>query len=312
MSAFFLLAGYFTPQAVERKDARSFLQDRLARLGIPLLVYSILIINFNQVLLGVWMRRQPFRWTFAYEPGHLWFLQALFLFALIYVLYRVSVGRGPTKQRFRFYSNHFLPNHVLILGIILLTVLTFALRIRFPVGRWVFPGFQLAHFVHYALSFQVGILAYRGDWLNRLSREQARRWGIVALVMLPVFFVVAILGGALEAEATLTPFLGGLHWQSFAYATWESIMLISVLTFLLYLFRERFSKSSPLLRSMGSSVYTVYIIHQTVLIAFNILFLPVRIPTILKFPLVSVIVVPLCFGLASLIRRIPSVRRVLG
>jgi surface polysaccharide O-acyltransferase-like enzyme len=312
MSAFFLLAGYFTPQALERKGAHSFLQDRLARLGVPLVVYSILIINFNQVLLRVWMRREPFRWILAYEPGHLWFLQALLLFALIYVFYRVSVDRGLTKQRFRFYPNRFPPNYVLILGIVLLTVLTFVLRIRFPVGQWVFPGFQLAHFVHYAFCFQVGILAYRGDWLNRLSREQARRWGIAALVMLPVFFVVAILGGALEADAALTPFLGGLHWQSFAYAMWESIMLIAVLTFLLYLFRERFSRSSPLLRSMAASVYTVYIIHQTVVIASNVLFLPVRIPTILKFPLVSLIVVPLCFGLASLIRRIPYTRRVLG
>ena len=89
-------------------------------------------------------------------------------------------------------------------------------------------------------------------------------------------------------------------------------MFIAVLTFLLYFFRERFSGSSPLLRSMAASVYTVYIIHQTVLIAFNVLFLPVGIPTILKFLIISLIVVPLCFGLAVLIRRIPYAKRVLG
>jgi glucan biosynthesis protein C len=312
MSAFFLLAGYFTPRSLEQKGARSFLRDRLIRLGVPILVYSTLIFNLNQVLWGVWMRGQPFRWIVSYEPGHLWFLQALLLFAVIYMLYRVWADRNTTKQRWQFYADRFPPNRVLIFSIVLLTALTFVMRIRFPVGKWVFPGFQLAHFVHYTFSFFVGILAFRGDWFNRLGRDQARRWGIVALVMLPLFFVQAILGGALEGDAALARFLGGLHWQSLAYVFWESVMLIAVLTFLLHFFRERFSGASPLLRSMAASVYTVYIIHQTVLVAFNILFLSVDIPTIVKLPVVSLIVVPLCFGLAALVRRIPYARRVLG
>jgi surface polysaccharide O-acyltransferase-like enzyme len=179
------------------------------------------------------------------------------------------------------------------------------------VGEWDF-GFQLGHFVHYIFSFFVGVLAYRGDWFNRLERRQARRWGIVALVTLPVFFVLAVLGGALESDAAVERFLGGMGWQSMAYAAWESTMFIAALTYLLYFFRERFSQAGPLLRSMSKSVYTVYIIHQTLIIALNLLFLPVAIPTLLKFVLVSLIGVPVCFGLAGLIRRIPYADRVLG
>jgi glucan biosynthesis protein C len=312
MSAFFLLAGYFTPRSLERKGAGSFLKERLIRLGIPIVVYSTLIVNLNQMLIAAGIRGRSFQWILAYQPGHLWFLQALLLFAVIYVIYRVWVDRDKTKQYFQYYSDRFPPNRTLIFSIVFLIVLTFAVRIRFPVGEWVYPGFQLAHFVHYAFSFFVGILAYRGDWLHRLSREQARRWGIVAIILLPLFFVVAILGGALEGDAALAKFLGGLHWQSLCYTTWESVLFIAVMTFLLYFFREHFNGTSPLLRSMATSVYTVYIIHQTVLIAFNVLFLQVGIPTIIKFPIVSLIVVPLCFGLAVLIRRIPYAKRVLG
>jgi glucans biosynthesis protein C len=312
MSAFFLLAGFFTPDALERKGTGYFIKDRLIRLGIPILVYTTLIINLNQVLWGVWMRGQPFRWIFVYQPGHLWFLQALLFFAVIYTFYRIGMKRDTIKQRLPLYSDHFPPNRVLTLSIVFLTVLTFVVRIWFPVGKWVFPRFQAAHFVHYAFSYCVGILAYRGDWFQRLGRAQARSWGIVALLMLPIFFVMLVFSRALERDAVLAKFLGGLHWQSFVNATWESIMLIAVLTFLLYFFRERFSGSSPLLRSMAGSVYTVYIIHQTVLVAFNVLFLPVGIPTILKFLIVSLIVAPLCFGLAVLIRRIPYAKRVLG
>jgi glucan biosynthesis protein C len=312
MSGFFLLAGYFTPYAVERKGAGYFLKDRLIRLGIPIIIYSSLIINLNQVVLGVWMRERLFRWLFIYQPGHLWFLQALLLFAVIYTLYRTVMNRNMIKQRPQFYSDRFPSDSILILSIVFLTVLTFAVRIKFPVGKWIFPGFQLAHFVHYAFSFFVGILAYRGDWFDRLHRDQARRWGIVVLIMLPLFFALFILGRILDPAQTISSFIGGLHWQSFAYTAWESVMLISVMIFLLYFFRRRFNRSNPLRYTMAASVYTVYIIHQTVLITFNVLFLHVGIPTILKFLIVWLIVVPLCFGLAVLIRRIPYAKRVLG
>ena len=50
MSAFFLLAGYFTPRSFERKGALQFLIDRLIRLGIPILVYTTLILNLTDYL----------------------------------------------------------------------------------------------------------------------------------------------------------------------------------------------------------------------------------------------------------------------
>ena len=63
MSAFFLLAGYFTPRSYEKKGSGSFLLDRLIRLGIPLLVYSTLIINLNWYLVEV-------VWLTSHSPGY--------------------------------------------------------------------------------------------------------------------------------------------------------------------------------------------------------------------------------------------------
>jgi len=89
-------------------------------------------------------------------------------------------------------------------------------------------------------------------------------------------------------------------------------MMMAIITFLLYFFRERVQGSNHLSRFMAASVYTVYIIHQTVLIIFNILMLPIELPTILKFIVVSVIVVPLCFLLSIPILNIRGARQVLG
>jgi len=48
MSAFFLLAGYFTPRSLDRKGRASFIKDRLIRLGIPLLLFTTIILNINE------------------------------------------------------------------------------------------------------------------------------------------------------------------------------------------------------------------------------------------------------------------------
>jgi glucans biosynthesis protein C len=311
MSAFFLLAGYFTPRSLEKKGSGPFLVDRLIRLGIPLLVYSTLIINLNIFLVQVVWLHEPYSWAWGYYPGHLWFLQALLLFAVIYVVYRIFAVRDLNHKRFQYYSDRFPPNRALIVSIAGLALLTFVVRIFIPIGKEI-VSLQPAHFVHYIFCFFAGILAYRGDWFSRLTRSQAKPWGIVALVMLPTFFVFAILGGALEGEEQVAKLMGGAYWQNFAYCIWEAIMLISVLTFILYFFRERITQAGRLERALAASVFTVYIIHQTVVIAIDIFFVPLSMPPALKFVLVSIIALPLSFGLAMLILKIPGTKKVLG
>ena len=256
MSAFFLLAGYFTPRSYEKKGSGSFLLDRLIRLGIPLLVYSTLIINLNWYLVEVVWLNQPFTWVWGYYPGHLWFLSALLLFAVVYAVYRKFSDRDSDRKRFQYYPDRYPPNRALIITIFILAILSFIMRIFIPISEWI-GGFQPAHFVHYIFCFFVGILAYRGDWFRRLQGSQAKPWGFVALVMLPMFFVFAILGGALEGPEQVAKLMGGAYWQNLAYCLWESTMLIAVLSFILYFFRERVTPAGRLERALAASVDTV-------------------------------------------------------
>ena len=166
--------------------------------------------------------------------------------------------------------------------------------------------------MHYIFSFFVGILAQRGDWFNRLKKKQARQWGAISLIVTPLILVLMVVGGLLENEENIVKFFGGMHWQAFGYVLWETILFIGITVFLLYFFRECFSKTGPLLRFMAENVFTVYIIHLTLLWAMNIIFLSINIPTILKFFIVSVFTIPLSFLLSSLIRKVPFAKRVLG
>jgi surface polysaccharide O-acyltransferase-like enzyme len=314
MSAFFLLAGYFTPRSFEKKGAVQFLIDRLIRLGIPILVYTTVILNLTNYILNVMYRDMPFLLSdirIVYHPAHLWFLQALLIFAVIYVIFRALTKRVALKAS-QLYGDRFPPDAILFLCVGILTVLTFLERLVFPMGKSIFLDFQPGFFVHYTFCFSIGVLAYRGDWLRRLSKAQARRWGIMSLVVIPLLFVLFILGGALEGEEAFAKFMGGPYWQSFGYSLWSTFLMIGIIVYLLTFFRERYNRAGPLTEFLAPNLYTVYIIHQTVLYVLQILMLRVNIPTILKFCIVSLIAVPVCFLLSSLIRKIPYARRVLG
>lgn len=306
MTGFFLLAGYFTPYSLERKGTKTFLLDRIIRLGIPILIYTTLIINLNGFMITKYHLGIPFQFIWSYQPGHLWFLQLLFLFALIYVIFKLFKKEATSLEE------RIFPSDGLIwITVIVLSIFTFLMRLAYPIGETVL-NVQPGHITHYIFAFYIGILAYRGDWFIRLTNTKGKRWGYIALVNFPFFFVLLFLGRAFESNANIAKFLGGYTWQAMAYAVWETIMMVSIIIFLLYFFREKFNRTGTLASTMAASVYTGYIIHQTVLYGLNILFLPMAIPSYVKFIAVSLIGVPLCLFLSVLIRKLPYAKRVLG
>jgi glucan biosynthesis protein C len=62
---------------------------------------------------------------------------------------------------------------------------------------------------------------------------------------------------------------------------------------------------------MSASAYTVYIIHQPVLIFLGLVLSGIPLPHLLKFALVAPVAVALCFLLSDYIRKLPLARSIL-
>jgi len=313
MSFFFILAGYFTPRSLERKGSTLFIKGRLIRLGIPMLFFVLILApvtywvvanfanNLDIPFSEIWRDVTTFTTLRNISFGHLWFLEALLLFALGYVIYW-RMREAPIIL----YENDFPPNKIIALCISVLSIVTFIVRVWSPIGVWMY-GLAFGQITHYIFGFFVGILAYRGDWFNTLSRSQARFWGKVALIntiVLPVAFV-------LGSSGDLNAFMGGFTWQSLFISTWESISFLSISIWLLAFFRNRFSGQGRVLSWMSPNVFAAYIFHQIVIVLVMIPLLGFGFSSVLKFVVVSVISVPLSFSLSSIIKKIPYVNEVI-
>jgi hypothetical protein len=217
MGLFFLLAGYFTPGPAERKGAWPYLRDRLIRLGLPLLVFGVVMgavtialgqtakgRSFTTTLLRLWQRG-------TFENGPLWFVQALLLFCFGYLVWRaISPSRPPSRA--------FPSNVVLFMAALVTGGGAFALRLIWPVGTVVF-GLQLGYFASYIVLFAAGCAGAPGRWLAAVPESRRRPWLTVAWLTLPVLPAVVLLAPLVPALRGDTS--GGWNIQAAVYAFWE-------------------------------------------------------------------------------------------
>lgn len=308
MGFFFLISGLFVAGSVDRKGAGSFARDRLVRLGVPLAAF--LLLARPVLALPRWPEHRAAGesfltfWFTVGDAGPLWFVEVLLVMSLAYAAVRAVRGRSGgspvvvTPQeaapvRFR--------GIAALVG--LLTVLTFLWRLLVPAGTyWEFGGLPSpAYLPQYVVLFVVGVLASRRGWLAGLSRRQGR----VALVV-----AVLSVGLALGGTALGTAPGAGLGAQAVAALT-ENVFAVSAIVGLLVLFRERLSGTPAWARWAAQGSFTVYLIHALVLVGVAVLLAPLAAPALVKFLLLLVIAVPLCWVLAGLLRGIPGAKRVL-
>ena len=318
MGLLFLLSAYLSVGSYDRKGPRAFLRDRFLRLGIPLLIFEFVIHPFQLYPLvkigaiqieGTFAEQLARYYTsFHLGSGPLWFVETLLIFALVYTAIRMIRPGEPRDTT----EEAPLPGPGAVLAFALvLGGLSFLVRLWHTIG-WSFGplNLQFPFFVQYIAMMIVGVVAYRRNWLMILPKSVGWLWlGVGIFLIVIVFPAMFILGGALKGNVSC--FVGGWHWQALAYALWEQLTGVAMMIGLIVLFRERFNGQGRLAREASAASYTVYIIHTPVVILFTLAVRNVAVYPLLKFALVALIVIPLCFVLGALVRRLPLARRIL-
>ena len=317
MGFLFLISGYFTAVSYDRKGPRRFLRDRLLRLGIPLLCYDFFIqplLAYPLMQVGALEFDGSYREfltmyysSFHIGTGPLWFVEALLIFAVFYVLWRVLVRSTVSPGQ----SDSKIPGYITIsIFALALGAVTFVVRIWLPIG-WAFGplNLQFPFFPQYIGLFIIGTVAYRKNWFMRIPDAMGRLWLIIAIIFIVILMpILHVLGGA---SGDISPFMGGFHWQCFAYAVWEQFVGVAMIISLLVLFRNRFNRQGKAAKAMSASSYTAYIVHAPVLVLLTLAIRNITLYPLLKFALAGPIAILLCFALGNFIRQLPLARQIL-
>lgn len=243
----------------------------------------------------------------SFGDGPLWFAGALLVFSVLYALWRFLTKPTPALVQ----VDGQAPGNVAIaLFALALGLVTFFVRVWFPVGWNLEPvHWQLVHFGQYIALYVAGIVAYRRNWFAGLGHKQGRAWSWVALVLILLFPAIGLAGGALEGD--LTPFAGGVHWQSLAYSVWGQLMCVAMIISLLVWFRDRFNRQGRLGRAMSAAAYATYVLFAPVIVLLALALSGIRMNMALKFVLVSPVAVALCFLVGHYARKLPLARSIL-
>jgi glucans biosynthesis protein C len=304
MSLFFFIAGYFIPASLKRKGIKKFISDRLFRLGIPTLVFMLLLhplcvkLAYPQVNIWEFVSRGIPNFEFIGWSGPLWFALTLLIFSIIYAfLYRVlpKIKNAP------------LTSKTLVLLVVTIAVVAFALRLVFPVGTS-FINLQFCYFSGYIFMFSAGILARQNELLEKVNLRMGKKWMLIAFgAGIPLWITVLVIGHVPEGSKIID---GGFNFPAFLYAFWEALFCVAFIVALFGISKTKFNTQNELVKFMSDNVFGVYVFHAPVLIGISVLTKTITISPVLKFFIIGFLSIACSFAISWFIRQIPVIGKI--
>lgn len=144
-------------------------------------------------------------------------------------------------------------------------------------------------------------------WDGQLPRHVERRLGRVTLIGMGLTVVVVSYTGARDQ---LDLALGGLNWASLSFAVLYGVLSVTFTLWCMAWLRRRWPTHGPLMAKAGRGSYATYLLHPVVLVSVMLAFRVVPLGAQLKFVVVSIVAVPVCFAVGYAVTRLPGVGRV--
>ena len=281
MGLYFFISGYFVPRSFDKQGAKQFVHKKLLRLGVPLLFMGGII----SILTG-----KP-------EIGHMWFVESLLVFCLIFALIRHWVSP----------INKTCSSKPTIIGLLIVALLmgvgSYFIRQVSPQDHWIWPfgiiplPMEPAHYLQYVMMFVLGILAYRFTWLDKMSNGT----GFITLLI----GIALAIGNYLRDDGAWNAFV----WQWFGI--YESLMCIFISFGLIWLFREFISGTSRFWQWCAAQSYGAYVFHLILMIILQNAVDSLWMGAFGKFLFIGVVTTILSFLLTWMVRMIPGCKKVL-
>lgn len=327
MGLFFFLGGYFAPEAFDRKGATTFVSDRALRLGVPLVLGTILIVplaGWSHIALDPTLPPLSY-WTYltqdffgygpkpnfwppserwpAFEFGHLWFLEHLLVYATLYAAIRVIMPPDDGKLWRK------PPSHLAIATYaVLLAAATFIVRFWYPQNRWIaflhFIQMEPAHLPQYVSLFAIGAFAGPRRWLETMPTRRG-------LVWLAIGAGLALMAYVLAATTAPTGVTADDASRQLRVCTIEAFICAGMCVGLPVLSRELALGAGRVWRALARNVFAIYVFHFPIVLLLQWALIDAPMPKLMRLFVTVIAAIVGTFALTDLIvLRLPFARRI--
>jgi len=314
MPLIFAISGASIFFALRPGGAVRFLRERVLRLLIPL-AFGILVLAPPQIYLerlthgeysGTFFEFIPHYFqsgNFAWTGVHLWYLEYLFLFTLVLTPFFIWLKRTTGQRALEYLSRFSARTGAIFLwavpsALVAITVDPFGVMKPAPPEAFL-------RLVMFPLSLIYGYLIYADNNIQQAIIRQRRS----ALIMAMVGTIISLL---------ITVVISEWGWK-FSLPTFVLVMLLAclliwsyILTFFGYAMRYWNTNRQPLAYA-NEAVLPFYILHQPVILILGYFIIPLPLPILAKYLLITPLAFGITLGLYEYgVRRVNLLRRVFG
>lgn len=289
MQAFFLLSGFFSAMLLSRRERWAWLRSRYVRIGVPLLASALLLIPFQISLIRFFdedAAAQP--WITQYRLFHFWFLPALLLLCSLLALswsFVVSKTFRSACHRLIHPAAPWILMVALIAWAILMSGFESASSLNLPFAKGVKI---LSDPLTYLPYFTIGVIFSIDD-------EVFDRF-----VRIDIAFM--LIGAVSSIVFSFTWYDVDFFDRVISFISGPIAALFISLT-LLAICRRYLDFNNSFSIMMSDASFTIYLLHQPVIILLGFLLLSVRAPTILEYVAICLITFAACLAAHLLLRR---------
>lgn len=259
MEGFYIVAGFFAAMLIEKKGAKNFLNERLIRLGIPMITIGFTLNYF----MNAWSTATPILttgWTYFLNGdwlGHLWFLGNLIVYIAITTIF-ILKKKNTLHAIFEFFAQtlnkYFILKFILVclffysVGHIITVNLTDKIFfIEIPALFKYFPFYLLGYLFYFKRHIFEDIVSY-----------QKLKYHIFLSIAILLFMSKIFI---FEKE------IFSIKLLSFVLEIYLSIIL-SLSIILVFKSIKLFNNSSKTVRKLSDSSYSIYLLHQPFIVGF--------------------------------------------
>jgi hypothetical protein len=248
----FVLAGWFSARSVTRRGPAGFARSRLIRLGVPLVLFVVIIQPLTDYIGNWW--DEPDRAFGSYlretEVGAMWFITALLCFSLVYALAE-AVHPADQEQRS-------LRKTLLVAVGSAIAVGSFVSWQFWAIDAEVFMNARFGEWAQGAGLFALGVAGANAGWIERLSATLTHRLGQLAVAGMVALFLLFGISLAPDNDETLAL---GIDVPTALFAVLDGLIAACFSLWFITWIRRRWPTHGPLVAKAGRASYATYFIH---------------------------------------------------